>query len=77
MKDTVVTARRKRIELISLGICLLLAVLLNIGCIIFYKTSFTEVYTQVGFMLVFALVFYLVFTLGRMLWWCMRKLFGK
>ena len=45
MKDTLITAHRKLVELKTAGVCLLLAILVNIGCIIYYHTPFYEVFT--------------------------------
>ena len=73
MKDTLITAHRKLVELKTAGVCLLLAVLLNIGCIIYYHTPFYEVFTQIGYTLVIALVFYLIWTAIRLIVWLFRK----
>lgn len=73
MKDTLITAGRKRKELKAAGICLLLAVLLNIGCIIYYHTTFYEVFTQIGYTVVIALGFYLIYTAVRLILWLFRR----
>ena len=67
MKDTLITAKRKRIELRTAGVCLLLAVLVNGGCIIHYHTPFYEVFTQIGYTLMIALGFYLIYTAIRLI----------
>lgn len=73
MKDTLITAERKRKELKAAGICLLLAVLLNIGCIIYYHTPFYEVFTQIGYTVMIALGFYLIYTAVRLILWLFRR----
>ena len=73
MKDTLITAERKRKELKAAGICLLLAVLLNIGCIIYYHTPFYEVFTQISYTVVIALGFYLIYTAVRLILWLFRR----
>ena len=73
MKDTLITAGRKRKELKAAGICLLLAVLLNIGCIIYYHTPFYEVFTQIGYTVVIALGFYLIYPAVRLILWLFRR----
>ena len=73
MKDTLITAERKRKELKAAGFCLLLAVLLNIGCIIYYHTPFYEVFTQIGYTVVIALGFYLIYTAVRLILWLFRR----
>ena len=66
MKDTLITAHRKLVELKTAGVCLLLAVLVNIGCIIYYHTPFYEVFTQIGYTVVIALGFYVIWTAIRL-----------
>ena len=73
MKDTLITAHRKLVELKTAGVCLLLAVLLNIGCIIYYRTPFYEVFTQIGYTVVIALGFYVIWTAIRLILWLFRK----
>ena len=73
MKDTLITAHRKLVELKTAGICLLLAVLVNIGCIIYYHTPFYEVFTQIGYTVVIALGFYLIYTAIRLIIWLFRR----
>ena len=73
MRDTLITAHRKLVELKTAGVCLLLAVLLNIGCIIYYHTPFYEVFTQIGYTVVIALGFYVIWTAIRLIVWLFRK----
>ena len=73
MKDTLITAHRKLVELKTAGVCLLLAVLLNVGCIIYYHTPFYEVFTQIGYTVVIALGFYVIWTAIRLMVWLFRK----
>ena len=73
MKDTLITAERKRTELKTAGVCLLLAVLVNVGCIICYQTPFYEVFTQIGYTLILALGFYLIYTAIRLIIWLFRR----
>ena len=73
MKDTLITAHRKLVELKTAGVCLLLAVLVNVGCIIYYHTPFYEVFTQIGYTVVIALGFYVIWTAIRLIVWLFRK----
>ena len=73
MKDTLITAERKRIELKTAGVCLLLAVLVNIGSIIYFHTPFYEVFTQIGYTVMIALAFYLIWTAIRLIIWLFRR----
>ena len=73
MKDTLITAHRKLVELKTAGVCLLLAILVNIGCIIYYHTPFYEVFTQIGYTVVIALRFYVIWTAIRLILWLFRR----
>lgn len=73
MKDTLITAHRKLVELKTAGVCLLLAVLVNVGCIIYYHTPFYEVFTQIGYTVVIALGFYVIWTAIRLIVWLFRR----
>ena len=73
MKDTLITAHRKLVELKTAGVCLLLAILVNIGCIIYYHTPFYEVFTQIGYTVMIALGFYIIWTAIRLILWLFRR----
>ena len=72
-KDTLITAHRKLVELKTAGVCLLLAILVNIGCILYYHTPFYEVFTQIGYTVMIALGFYVIWTAIRLILWLFRK----
>ena len=72
MKDTLVTARRKKTEIITALVCFALAFLLNIVCIIVYKTPFKEVFTQIGYIVVISIALYVIWTAIRLLVWLIR-----
>ena len=72
MKDTLVTARRKKTEIITALVCFALAFLLNIVCIIVYKTPFKEVFTQIGYIVVISVTLYVIWTAIRLLVWLIR-----
>ena len=75
MKDTIITARRKKKELTIFAVCLAMAVLVNAACIISYKTSWTELFTQVGFTVVVAVMIYCIAAIARLLWTLVKKIF--
>lgn len=72
MKDTLITARRKKTEIITALVCFALAFLLNIVCIIVYKTPFKEVFTQIGYIVVISVALYVIWTAIRLLVWLIR-----
>ena len=73
MKDTVITAKLKKTELVTALVCLGIAFLLNIGCILYFRTPFQEVFTQIGYVVVIALCLYLIWTAIRLIIWLFRK----
>lgn len=67
MKDTVLTARRKKIEIITLLVCFVLANLVNLYAIITYHRSMMEMITSIFYIIIFAFVLYAAWTLLRFL----------
>ncbi len=77
MKDTLITARRKKIELLTLLACFVIANLVNLYAIISYKTPFSEMLTSIFYVLAFSCVLYVFWTILRILFYWMRSLFLK
>lgn len=77
MKDSIITAKRKKIEVISLLICFILANLANLYAIISYKTSCSELFTSLGYVLVASFVLYGIWTLLRIVIYGVGNLFRK
>jgi uncharacterized membrane protein YbhN (UPF0104 family) len=48
------------------ALCLLIAELVNVAAILIYKSTWRELYTQVGWLIVLAGAFYLVSIVARM-----------
>ena len=63
MKDTVLTARRKKIEIITLLVCFVLANLVNLYAIITYHRSMMEMITSIFYIIIFAFVLYAAWAL--------------
>ena len=68
MKDTVLTARRKKIEIITLLVCFVLANLVNLYAIITYHRSMMEMITSIFYIIIFAFVLYAAWALLRLLY---------
>ena len=77
MKDTLITARRKKIELLTLLACFTIGTLANLYAIISYKTPFSEMLTSIFYVLVFSCVLYVFWTALRLLAYGIRSLFLK
>ena len=77
MKDTVITARRKKIELLTLLACFIIGNLANLYAIISYETPFSEMLTSFFYVLAFSGVLYVFWTILRILFYGIRSLFLK
>ena len=77
MKDTVLTARHKKRELIILLVCFILASLLNIYAIIKYDAAFVEIITSFFYVLSFTVALYIAAWIFRLLYKGMKYLWPK
>lgn len=79
MKDTVIiiTAKRKKTEIITGLVCFVIANLVNIYAIIEYNTSFSELYTMIGYVLAFSIAIYIVWTIIRIVFYGVMKLIKR
>jgi NADH:ubiquinone oxidoreductase subunit K len=75
MKDLHISIRRQKAELKWLAGCFGVAFLLNILSIIVYKTSWSEVFTQLLWVLVITFVLYAVTVGLRVILYIVRRLF--
>lgn len=74
MKDTIITAKQKRKEVITWLVCFLIANLINLYAIIAYNnTSFSELFTSLGYVFVASLAIYFLWTIIRILFYALRK----
>ena len=65
MKDTVITASRKRRELIWLAGCIVAAMGVNIYAIASYGAPWSEFFTSIGYVAVFGIVLYVATAIVR------------
>ena len=77
MKNTVITARRKKIELLTLLARFIIGNLANLYAIISYETPFSEMLTSFFYVLAFSGVLYVFWTILRILFYGIRSLFLK
>ena len=77
MKNTVITARRKKIELLTLLASFIIGNLANLYAIISYETPFSEMLTSFFYVLAFSGVLYVFWTILRILFYGIRSLFLK
>jgi len=67
MRDTVITSRRKKIEIATLIFCFIIANLVNWYAINRFKTSYKELFTSLGYVIILTLVLYLLWTVIRLI----------
>ena len=60
MKETIITGKRKKHEILFLAICLGIACILNILSILVYKTDYKELYSELPTVFIIALILYLL-----------------
>lgn len=77
MKDTIVTARRKKIELITLLVCFLVANLVHVYAIIAYHAPWKEMITSIFYILIFTFALYALWGILRLLFYGIKALFGN
>lgn len=66
MKDTVITARAKRLELGLILGCFVAACLINVYAIVRYHTHWSELFSQIGYVVCITAVLYLLVWLVRL-----------
>lgn len=77
MKNTVITARRKKIELLTLLACFIIGNLANLYAIISYETPFSEMLTSFFYVLAFSGVLYVFWTILRSVLWDKKFVFEE
>ena len=78
MKDTIITAKQKKREIITWLVCVGLAFGLNIYAIAHYRgTSWSELWTQLPWVLIWGTGFWLLWVLLRWIFFGVKKLVCK
>lgn len=77
MKDIKITAKRQKTELITLLVCIVIAVLFNVYAIIAYDGKWSELFSAAGYTLVFGVLLYLSWTALRISWEILRSVTKK
>jgi len=77
MKNIIITPKDLKRELTIWIICLVTAIGLNVYAIIFYNTSWSELYSQIGYVIVLSLIIYAVSWIFRGIFLHVRYLARK
>ncbi|MDR0507270.1 MAG: hypothetical protein LBH32_10735 [Dysgonamonadaceae bacterium] len=73
MKDTLITVKRKKTEIVTLIICFIIANLINLYAIISYKTSYSELFTMLGYVIILTLALYVIWTVIRLIFYAFKR----
>ena len=76
MKDTLITARRKRTELITLLVCFVIAFLLNVYAVIAYEAPASELFWSLGYVVATTAVLYALWVVVRLIIYGIKCLLG-
>ncbi len=77
MKDTIITAKQKRRELLFLLISFIIAFVLNIYSIIYYNSQWKELFTTLHITILFSIVIYFLLVIIRLIIIGVISLFKK
>lgn len=77
MKDLVITSRRLKKEMYILFACFITSFLINIFSIVTFKTSWYEMFTQIGYVVVITFILYLLVAMIRAVVFLIKKLFVR
>lgn len=74
MKDTILTARRKKTEIYTFLVCFIIANLIHVYAIIEYKASFMELFTSFFYVLAFSVALYIAWSVIRLAYYALKKI---
>ena len=74
MKDIVISSKRMKKEVAILLACFIIAFVINIASIVIYKTSWLEIFTQIGYVIIITLTLYLVIAFIRLIIYLINRL---
>ena len=77
MKDTILTARRKKTEIYTWLVCLAIAIGINVYAIITYNASFMELITSFFYVLAFSVALYLTWSILRIGFYLITRPFKR
>ncbi len=77
MRDIVIPSHVVRRELIIMLVCFLASFCTNIGAVIAYHKSWTEIFSQIGYVVVIGAVFYVLLWVIRVICLIIRKLIRR
>ena len=77
MKEIIITSKKIRKELRVIGVLLCITFIVNVFAIVWYKTSWTELYSSFFYLLTLSLVLYLILGVLRLILFLSKKMMGQ
>lgn len=77
MKDIIIPSHVVRRELLVVLACFLASFCTNIGAVIAYHKSWTEIFSQIGYVVVIAALIYVLLWVIRLICLLLRRLFCR
>lgn len=77
MKDIVIPSRIIRRELLVVLACFLTSFLVNVGAVVAYHKSWTEIFSQIGYVVVISVFFYVILWIIRILFLIIKKIINR
>ena len=77
LKDITISVSRQKIELKWVLSCLCAAFIVNVVAIILYKTSFTEIYTQIPWVLMISVFMYVFSGIVRIILYIIKRIVAR
>jgi hypothetical protein len=77
MRDTIITAKAKKKELLIFTACLIVALILNIYAIITISNKWTEIYTSLHYVFIVALTIYVFISVIRLIIYGLTQLIHR
>ncbi len=77
MKDIVIPSRIVRRELLVALACFLTSFFMNVGAVVAYHKSWTEIFSQIGYVVVISVFFYVILWIIRILFLIIKKIINR
>lgn len=74
MKELVISSKRLKKEILIFAICFIIAFAVNVIAIIYFKTPWYEMFTQIGYVLLITISLYFIVIAIRFIAFLIRKL---
>lgn len=77
LENIVITPQRQKKELIIFAICFVIGFILNVVSIIVFKTTWIEIFSQLGYVFAIAISLYILLLIVRVIIYMIKQLLHK